>query len=439
MAGEPADIRPLLDAMRQGAAPAAADLRALAAGLASGAVSDAQAGAFAMAVCRDGLDDALTGVLTAAMRDTGRVIDWDLPGPVLDKHSTGGIGDATSLVVAPILAALGAFAPLLSGRGLGHTGGTLDKLEALPGLETTMSIDRLHAITGDVGCAIAGATGDIAPADRRLYELRDETATVASAPLIVASILSKKLAGGADALVLDVKGGSGAFMKTRAEAEALAGSLVAAAGAAGCRARALITDMNQPLAPAAGNALEIAEVLRVLRDPKPDNRLCTLSLALAGELLHLGGLHDSAAAGARAALDVLHSGAVAEKFGAMVHAQKGPARLMDEPEAYLPTAPIVVPVPAASDGAVIAMDTTALGHAVVRLGGGRVQAGDAIDPRVGLSAIVSLGAGIGRGDPLAMVHAASTDAADAAVETVRAAIHVGADATLPPLVHGRVG
>lgn len=411
----------------------------MAAGLADGTVSDAQAGAFAMAVCRNGLNDALTAALMLGMRDSGTVLRWDLPGPVVDKHSTGGIGDATSLVLAPVLAACGAFAPLLSGRGLGHTGGTLDKLEAVPGVETAMSPARLEAITEDVGCAIAGAGPEIAPADRRLYALRDETATVASTPLIVASILSKKLAAGAGTLVLDVKGGSGAFMTTRAEAETLARALTAAAQVAGCRARALITDMNQPLAPAAGNALEIAEVLGVLRDPRPDNRLCTLTLALAGELLQMAGLAPSAAEGGRKALAALQDGSAAERFGAMVHAQKGPARFLDRPGDYLPRAPVTRPVPAGQGGVIAAIDGHALGQVVVRLGGGRRQAEDAIDPSVGLSAIAALGTPVAPGDPLAIVHAGSAEAAETAAAALAAAIQLGAEAVAPPLVHGRIG
>lgn len=407
-------------------------------GLASGVVSDAQAGAFAMAVCKSGLNDEETAALTRAMRDSGRVLEWDLPGPVLDKHSTGGLGDATSLIVAPVLAALGCYAPFLSGRGLGHTGGTLDKLEALDGLKTSVSEERLRAIVGDVGCAIVGATDRIAPADRRLYSIRDETSTVDSAALITASILSKKLAAGADALILDVKGGSGAFMKTRAEAEELARALVSAAKAAGCATRALITDMNQPLGPSLGNAVELAEVLIVLRAPRPDSRLCALSLALAGEVLALVGRCSDPQSGARAALEALQSGAAAEKFGAMVHALGGPARLLDDPAQYLPKAPVVRAVKARTDGRVAAIDGVGLGQVVVRLGGGRLRSDDVIDPRVGVTGVLSLGDTVSRGDAMALIHAATDADADAAEGLVQAAIQIGTDAVSPPLVHGRV-
>jgi len=432
------DPRPLLRHLREGRKLSEDDLRAFARGLADGSVSDAQAAAFAMGICKAGLSETETVALTRAMRDSGDILHWDLPGPVLDKHSTGGLGDATSLVVAPILAALGTYAPFLSGRGLGHTGGTLDKLDALDGVQTVMSEARLRAIVEDVGCAIVGASRAIAPADRRLYAIRDETATVESPALIVASILSKKLAGGARALILDVKGGSGAFMKTRAEAKALAQLLVNTANAAGCATRALITDMNQPLAPAIGNAVELAEVLAVLRDPRPDSRLCALSLALAGEVLDLAGLYTTAEEGARAALGVLHSGAAAEKFGAMIHAMKGPARLLDDPARFLPVAPARLEVTAASGGRVAAIDGVALGQLVQRLGGGRVQADDPIDYRVGLTGIVSLGETVTPGAPLATIHAARADAAEAAVQAVRAAIQIGEAVAVPPLIHARV-
>jgi thymidine phosphorylase len=440
MADAPPDLRAILSRLRHGTAPDADALAALARGLADGTVGDAQAGALAMGLCHVGLDDAGTVALTRAMRDSGRVLRWDLPGPVLDKHSTGGVGDATSLIVAPVLAALGAYAPMLSGRGLGHTGGTLDKLESIPGVETVVTEARLRAIVRDTGCAIVGASAEIAPADRRLYAIRDVTGTVDSVPLITASILSKKLAGGADALVLDVKGGSGAFMRTRKDAEGLAQRLVVTAQGAGMACRAIITDMNQPLADAVGNALEVAAVLDVLRRPRPDDRLCALSLALAGEALALGGLADTAAEGARAALAALADGRAADRFGAMVAALGGPADLVDAPARHLPRAPVVVPVPAARAGHVAGIDGAGLGDIVVRLGGGRRQAGDAIDPRVGLSRVVRLGAQVAAGDPLAMVHAATEADAQAALPALRAAILLGdAPATVPPLVHGRVG
>jgi thymidine phosphorylase len=432
------DIRRFLHRHRHGLADRDTDLAAFARGLADGSVSDAQGAAFAMAVCKDGLSDAATTALTLAMRDSGQVLRWDLPGPVLDKHSTGGLGDATSLVLAPVLAVLGGYAPFLSGRGLGHTGGTLDKLEAIPGVRTEIGTAQLKRIVREVGCAVVSASADIAPADRRLYALRDHTSTVDSQPLIVASILSKKLAGGADVLVLDVKGGSGAFMKTRAEAVALARALVDTARAAGIAVRALITDMNQPLAPSVGNAVEIAEVLAVLRDPQPDSRLCQLSLALAGAALEMGGLATTPEEGGRLALAALQDGRAAERFGRMVQALGGPAGLMDRPAAHLPVAPVQRDVRAGRAGRLQAIDGLALGEVVVGMGGGRAAPADSIDPRVGLSHIAGLGQTVEADTPLARIHAADAGMAEAVAGLVRSAFQIGAEAAVPPLVHERI-
>lgn len=433
------EARSVLTCLREGVALSEDQLRWFARGLATGEVTEAQGAAFAMGVCKGGLSETETIALTCAMRDSGDVLRWDLPGPVVDKHSTGGLGDATSLVVAPILAALGAYAPFMSGRGLGHTGGTLDKLESLAGVNTTVDEARLRAIVGQVGCAIVGATDRIAPADRILYALRDQTATVESPALIAASILSKKLATGAQALILDVKGGSGAFMKTRAEARALAQLLVNIATGAGCPTRALITDMNQPLASAVGNAVELTEVLSVLRDPQPQSRLCRLSLVLAGEVLHLAGRFETAEAGGRAALQALHSGAAAEKFAAMVHALGGPADLLKHPDRHIPRAPVQLEVAALSPGYVIGIDGVALGQVVQRLGGGRLRPGDVLDASVGLTGLAALGDSVVAGQPLAIVHARDDAAARAAAQVVRAAFQIGDKSTPPPLIHGRIG
>ena len=284
------DPRTVLDAFRKGHIPAPDALAGFATGLADGSISDAQAGAFAMAVCWHGLGPAGRVALTRAMRDSGRVLTWDLPGPVIDKHSTGGIGDCISLLLAPALAACGAYVPMISGRGLGHTGGTLDKLESIPGLRTGLTETQLRAQLTDTRCAIVSASAEIAPADQRLYGIRDVTGTVASIDLITASILSKKLAAGLEALVLDVKCGSGAFMKTFAEAEELARALVTTAQGAGCMTSALITDMSQPLATAAGNALEVIEVMETLTGTSVNAALWDLTAALGGEALALGGL-----------------------------------------------------------------------------------------------------------------------------------------------------
>ncbi len=437
---ETPSARAILARLRHGQPVGADDLGWFAAGLASGEVSDAQAGAFAMAICANGLGEAGCVALTRAMRDSGARLAWDLDGPVLDKHSTGGIGDCVSLLLAPALAACGAFVPMISGRGLGHTGGTLDKLEAIPGFRTAMTeVDLRRQIAG-VGCAILSASEEIAPADRRLYAIRDATGTVDSIDLIVASILSKKLAAGLEALVLDVKVGSGAFMKTRPEAEALATALVRTAQGAGCMTAALVTDMSQPLATAAGNALEVIEVMETLTGTSVNVALWDLAAALGGEALALGGLALDAEDGAGRVIQALESGAAAEVFGRMVAAQGGPADFVERWPDRLPSAPVMREVPSPGQGFIAAIDTEALGHAVVRLGGGRMQAGQRINPSVGLSDIAGIGEDVTHGVPIAMVHAATEADADRAVAAVQAAYRIAEAAPEePPLIHRRIG
>ena len=433
------DARGIIARLRRGEPPSAAELDWFAAGLASGAVSDAQAGAFAMAVCLRGLGEAGRVSLTRAMTHSGRVLEWDLPGPVLDKHSTGGIGDCVSLLLAPALAACGAYVPMISGRGLGHTGGTLDKLEAIPGFRTGLAEDALRRQVAEVGCAIVAASDEIAPADRRLYAIRDVTGTVESIDLITASILSKKLAAGLEALVLDVKCGSGAFMKTKGEAEALARALVSAAQGAGCMTAALITDMSQPLATAAGNALEVIEVMETLTGTSVNAALWDITAALGGEALALGGLAADAEDGAGRIAQALESGAAAEAFGRMVAAQGGPADFTERWPDRLPAAPVTREVTAARSGFVTAIDTEALGHAVVHLGGGRLVGGDRVNPSVGLSDLAALGEDVAQGVPLALVHAATEAEAEAAVARVRAAYAIGdAAPDEPALILGRI-
>ncbi|NEX47070.1 thymidine phosphorylase [Pseudotabrizicola algicola] len=419
------DARSIIAQVRDGETPSAEALSWFAAGLASGGVTDAQGGAFAMAVLLRGLSDEGRVALTRAMRDSGRVMAWDLPGPVLDKHSTGGIGDCVSLLLAPALAVCGAYVPMISGRGLGHTGGTLDKLEAIPGFRTGLSEDQFRAQMERVKCAIVAASADLAPADKRLYAIRDISGTVESIDLITASILSKKLAAGLEGLVLDVKCGSGAFMKTPERAEALARALVSTAQGAGCMTTALITDMSQPLATAAGNALEVIEVMETLTGTSVNAALWDLTCALGGEALALGGLVADADDGAGRIAQALESGAAAEVFGRMVAAQGGPTDFVERWPDRLPAAPVVREVPALDDGFIARIDGQALGHAVVHLGGGRLREGDKIHPAVGLSDMIGLGEEIGAGVPLAMVHAASEEAAEAAVRAVQAAYVVG--------------
>lgn len=421
---------------RVGLSPAEIDW--FAKGLANGDVTDAQAGAFAMAVLLNGLNEGARVALTKAMRDSGDTLHWDLPGPVLDKHSTGGVGDCVSLVLAPALAACGAYVPMLSGRGLGHTGGTLDKLEAIPGYRGNVSEARLRAVVGQVGCAIVGATDRIAPADRRLYGIRDVTGTVESIDLITASILSKKLAAGLGGLVLDVKTGSGAFMADRDDARQLAETLVRTAKGAGCATTALITDMSQPLVPAAGNALEIIEVIHVLTDAAP-GRLLDLTCALGGEVLATSGMAADVAAGAGAISQAISSGAAAEIFGQMVAALGGPADFLQGWAKHLPVAPVELDLRAPTGGVVQNVDCRALGMAVVALGGGRTREGERINPAVGLSGLAGIGQAVAPGAPLARVHAADKAAAAQAEATVRAAYTLAENpVTPPPLIYQKV-
>ncbi len=432
------EARALLSALRRGEAPKGEALAWAAEALADGRMSDAQAGAFAMGVCRVALPESARTALTLAMRDSGEVLRWDLDGPVLDKHSTGGVGDCVSLVLAPALAACGAYVPMISGRGLGHTGGTLDKLEAIPGLRVDLDAQRLRETVAEAGAAIVAASARVAPADRRLYAIRDVTGTVESLDLITASILSKKLAEGLDGLVLDVKLGSGAFMKTREDARALARALVTTATAAGCPATALVSDMSQPVAPALGNALEVAEVMRALTG-EDAGALSALSAALGGELLAGAGLAGDARSGAARIAEAIASGAAAERFGRMVARQAGPVAFVEEWPRFLPEAPVIREAAAREAGHVAAIDGEALGLAVVDLGGGRKVESDRVDPAVGLSDVVRLGQRVEKGQPLARVHAARESQAEAAVRAVRAAVTLAPEAPEPPpLVHERL-
>jgi len=408
---------------RDGAALSAAQIDDFVRGLVDGHWADSQAAALAMAIVLRGMDATETVALTRAMMHSGTVLDWRgaaFAGPVLDKHSTGGVGDKVSLLLAPMLAACGAVVPMISGRGLGHTGGTLDKLEALPGYTVDVPPARLLATLHTAGCAIVGASADLAPADRRLYALRDLTATVESLPLITASILSKKLAAGLQGLVLDVKVGSGAFMATLPQAQALARSLVDVARGAGLPARALITDMNQVLGTTAGNALEVQESIDFLCGREQEPRLLELTLQLASELLQLGGLASTLEQGRVMAQQALASGAAAEHFARMVAALGGPRDVLRD--AQLPVAPVQRAVLAPCDGVLTQVDVRALGVAVVALGGGRSRPGQPVDPRVGLTQVVPLHHARRAGEPLAVVHAASPAAAEAACSAVLAAL-----------------
>ena len=410
-------------------------------GLTSGAVGEGQAAAFAMAVFFQGLTTDERVALTLAMRDSGAVLDWsDLPGPALDKHSTGGVGDNVSLMLAPALAACGAYVPMISGRGLGHTGGTLDKLDAIPGYVSQPDLALFREALMEAGCAIIGQTADLAPADKRLYAIRDVTATVESIDLITASILSKKLAAGLDALVLDVKAGSGAFMADLEAARDLAKSLVAVANGAGLKTSALLTDMNEPLASAAGNAIEVRNAIDFLTGAAVDERLWTVTVALGGELLALGGLAADAGEGRRAMEEAFTSGRAAERFARMVASLGGPADILEQPDDYLDEAPLIRPLYAEAAGFVTAIDTRAVGVTVVELGGGRTRPEDAIDPRVGLTALAGIDAEVGPDRPLAVIHAADEAGFERAAARLLAAYTVGeAGVATGPAVIERIG
>jgi thymidine phosphorylase len=397
----------------------------LVAGIVDGSVSDAQIAAFAMAVYFRGMTRAECASLTRAMTRSGSVLEWPgASGPILDKHSTGGVGDKVSLILAPVVAACGGLVPMISGRGLGHTGGTLDKLGGIPGYDATPDLVRFRAAVREAGCAIVGQTAELAPADRRLYAVRDVTATVDSIPLITASILSKKLAAGLDALVMDVKVGSGAFATSIETAMDLTESLLAVAEGAGLRASALLTDMSQALGRHVGNALEVREAIDVLTGRPSDERLSTVTRALASELLVLGGLARDGATAEAAVDKALGSGAAAERFARMVAALGGPRDLLECPNRHLARAPIERAVAPDAAGFVSRVDARAVGLLLVDLGGGRRRAEDAIDPAVGLADVRGVGDAVDRDRPIAIVHARSAADSEMAAQRLRQAVTV---------------
>lgn len=424
---------------RDGEALSAGEIATFVAGLADGRVGDGQAAAFAMAVFFRGLSREECVALTLAMRDSGSVLDWPHAAePVLDKHSTGGVGDNVSLMLAPLVAACGGVVPMIAGRGLGHTGGTVDKLEAIPGYNAEPDIDAFRRAVAEAGCAIAGQTAELAPADRRLYAVRDVTATVESVPLITASILSKKLAAGIEGLVMDVKAGSGAFMEGREEARALAQSLVGVARTAGLPCTALVTDMHQPLASAAGNAVEMRNAIDFLAGGRRDGRLAEVVLALAAEMLALGGLADSLEEGEAMAGAALDDGRAAERFARMVAALGGPGDLVERADSYLPKAPVVRAALPEEAGAVAAIDCRAVGLAVVALGGGRTRPGAAIDHAVGFTDLAPVGETVDRERPLGLVHARDGAAAERAAAALRRAYRIGEAPEPQPVLLERI-
>ena len=415
----------IIRAKRDGLPLSADEITRFIEGLTNGKVNEGQAAAFAMAVFFNGLTVEERVALTRAMMASGEVLSWDLPGPVLDKHSTGGVGDNVSLILAPAVAASGGFVPMISGRGLGHTGGTLDKLEAIKGYRAQPGIDAFRRAVRRAGCAIIGQTAELAPADKRLYAVRDVTATVESIDLITASILAKKLAAGLGGLVLDVKWGTGAFMTSLDKAQELAESLVHVANGAGLPTAALLTDMHEPLADAAGNALETHHAIAHLSGKRRQERVHEVVVALGAEMLVLGGIAADLDQGRRKIADALASGEAAERFGRMVAELGGPSNLIERPHLHLDAAPVTHEVQADREGVVTAIDTREVGLAVVALGGGRTRPQDEIDPAVGLTQLAGIGARIERGTPLGIVHARDTAQAEAAAARLRTAYAIG--------------
>jgi thymidine phosphorylase len=414
---------------RDGRELSAEEIAFIVRGIHDGSLSEGQVAAFAMTVFWRGMTTPERVALTLGLTRSGVTLDWRdlaLPGPIVDKHSSGGVGDKVSLMLAPIVAACGGFVPMISGRGLGHTGGTLDKLGAISGYEAQPDIATFRKVVRDVGCAIIGQTDELAPADRRLYAVRDVTASVESIPLLVSSILSKKVAAGLDGLVMDVKCGSGAFCDTEPMALDLAKSLVDVANQAGLPTVALVTDMDRVLGRDVGNALEVAETVSYLRgEGVREPRLHEVVMDLAAEMLALGKLVPSVAAGRVRAEAALEDGRAAEKFARMVAALGGPSDFMERSHDYLSHASVIRPCTAERTGYVTGMNARDVGIAVVVLGGGRSHADDAIDPSVGLTEVVDVGSAVRPGSPLCIVHAASDAAADEAIALVRRAVHVG--------------
>jgi pyrimidine-nucleoside phosphorylase len=429
------DLRTIVAAKRDGKTLPEAEIAAFVEGYAGGEVSDALAAAFLMACLLRGLDARETLALTKAMVESGATVDFSgLGRTAVDKHSTGGVADGVTLVFAPVGAALGLAVAKLSGRGLGHTGGTLDKLESIPGLRTDLSPEEIRRQVGEVGCAVAAQSPTLVPADGALYALRDATATVPSVPLIAASVMSKKLAVGTDLILLDVKAGSGAFMKTPEEARELAAACLALASGWGRQASAAVTDMSQPLGDAVGNALDVAEAIAVLRG-EATGRLRELTLLFAARALELtsGADHEEALGQAAEAID---GGVALERFRAMVRAQGGDPRVVDDPDGVLPRAPVREPLLADRSGILAAVESEEIGLASVGLGAGRVRKGDPIDPAVGIVVHPKIGDRLEAGAPIGEVHARDRDAAADAARRVLDAMNL-ADGPVPPppLVH----
>ncbi|HHL43600.1 MAG TPA: thymidine phosphorylase [Hellea balneolensis] len=409
-------------------------IRQFIAGIGTGATSDAQIGAFTMAVVLKEMDIKARTALTCAMRDSGEVLQWDLPGPVLDKHSTGGVGDNVSLILGPVIAACGGFVPMISGRGLGHTGGTLDKFESIPGYNTHPDNTTFKNTVRDIGCAIIGQTGSLAPADSKIYAIRSVTATVDSVSLITASILSKKLAAGLEHLMLDIKCGSGAIMDNIDDARTLAKSLIGVGNGAGMPTTGIITDMNEPLASAAGNALEMRNAIDFLSGVHRDKRLGEVVEALCAHMLVAAKLSPDVEHAKTQIDHVLTSGQALDVFAHMVSALGGPKDLTGHLDTYLESAPLIADIAAPETGWVSAIDTRSVGMAVIVLGGGRKRPADKIDFAVGFDAICPVGHKVEKGEPLARIHARDPDTMQIAQSMLQNAYTISGDIVENPSI-----
>ena len=404
-------------------------------GVTTGAIADYQISALLMAIYLKGMNEEEQRVLTEAMLQSGSVLDFsNIPKPKADKHSTGGVGDKTSLLIAPLVAACGICVPMISGRGLGHTGGTLDKLESIPGYRVGLSAIEFQSVLESVGYAMAGQTAELAPADKKMYALRDATSTVESIPLIVASIISKKGAAGLDAMVIDVKVGSGAFMRDEKQAKDLAHALVMTGNSCGIRTRALLTDMNQPLGRAVGNSIEMKESIDILRGEIAEGSepVLDLSIELSAHMLMLAHVDDSLDAARKRLRNVLDSGEGLESFRRNVSAQGGDPRVCDDPGGFLPLATESIKVESSRSGFITKVNTSEIGHAIAAIGGGRVRIDDEIDPTVGFVAEVKIGDRINAGEAIGVVYCREESKAREATQRIQAAYDVGEELQSEP-------
>ncbi len=433
----------LIRIKREGMSLSAEQIDFFIAGMLDQSITESQVAALTMAIFFRGLSRYECVALTRSQQRSGTTLGWsamDLSGPVIDKHSTGGVGDKVSLMLAPMLAACGAYVPMISGRGLGHTGGTLDKMDSIPGYNTSPNIELFQRVVQQIGCAIVGQTAELAPADKRLYSVRDVTATVDSIPLITASILSKKLSAGLDCLMMDIKTGNGAFATDHAIAKALGTNIIEVGWELGLPIKALITDMSQVLGATAGNTLEVIETLHYLSGEYRDSRLHDVVVGLGVELLMLSKLSSNVQDATKQLNDCLSNGAAAEYFGRMVAALGGPIDFIDKPANYLTAAQVVIPAYGEMAGTISAIDVRAIGNIVVELGGGRRRPQDPVDHSVGLSEIKGLGDSIGPGEPLAMIHAANRNTAERALAQLRSAFTLAPTAPIVrPIIIERLG